>query len=103
MLIRILGRNLHKIIVIVYCFVNISCLDSQRTQLIDNFPAALRTVISNPQNIITLLIFFIFLIYIADIHQHRNIAYSLPVNFIGYCCRFAVCAIFHKLKHLFCL
>ena len=103
MLIWIFWCDLHEIIVIIYRLVHIPCLNGKCTEPVNDFPASLGAVISDPQDIITLLILFIFLIYVTDIRQHAHIADSFPVDLIGYRCRFTVRAVFHKLKHLFCL
>ena len=101
-LIRIFRRDLHKIIVIIYRFINIARLQRKRTEAADNFSAALGTVISNIKYVIAFLIFLVLFIYVTDLDQHGSISYSAPVNCIRYIRSFSICAVFHKLKHLFC-
>ena len=86
-LIWIFRSNLHKIIVEVNSFIHISRLQCKSTQAIDNLPASFRTAVNVIKHLIAFLIFPVFLIYIADIHQHRNIAHFPPVNLVRqFCC-----------------
>ncbi len=101
--IRILRRNLLKVIIIINCFIYILRLQCQCTKLVNDFPASFRTMISNIQDIITLLIITVFFINIADICQHLRIAHPLPVYAICNLRSLTKCTVLHKFKHLFCL
>ena len=101
-LVRILGCDLHKIIVIIDSLVYISRLNRKRTQTIEHLTATFRAVIGDSEDTIALLILSIFFINIADIHQHGHIAHPFPINLIRCLGRLVVCAVFHKFKHLFC-
>ena len=100
--VRIFRRHLNKFIVIINRLIDISRLQCKCTETACNLSASFCAVISNAEHIIAFLVVFNLFINITDLNKHGSIPHSAPVNHIRYICRFAICAVFHKLKHLFC-